>query len=239
MANILNPRPPLTAENMQVPAYDYDEFVAGHKIHFRLKNLPQGEDLIAVNKFKQKIAEIDAIIMQLPPDQRIMLANGTTITAKELQDTWRATEFTINFAGFNEYRNESARGEANTDSGHLIAAYNIDKLVEYNKTNYGVGGVEYLILHELAHGTAMGQANNGAAYGPPDYRMDTNENRANEILANDIAKAVALTLGLPPLPNANNGVDFPATNGNGYSPPSTLHPPTIPGLPPNLMPPII
>ncbi|MDO4708395.1 MAG: hypothetical protein Q4B94_01010 [Pseudomonadota bacterium] len=60
-----------------------------------------------------------------------------------------------------------------------------------------LAGTNYIALHELAHMTAAGRANNQAHGGQPDHSPGW---KKNESLANDVAHALLGHAGLPTLP---------------------------------------
>lgn len=201
------------------------EMVGTHSIKIEINRALTTNERNALNKLKDAIADMDAKIAILPPDGIITLPNGSQVTTNELRELWAKQEFKINETG-TSYSNGSTDGEAsfNSQTRTLTATYNIDKMVGYSNLT---GGLEYLVLHELAHVTAAGLASNAAAYAG-DNIMTSTEHKNNEILANDIVRAIQNALGLSILPNAGNGVDSPPTNGGGYSTPAPL--PIIPTI---------
>lgn len=157
----------------------------------------------AVNDLKTAVAAADAAIRAIPDNARVTLTDGTVVTGAELKDAWSKTDFQIVENG-TPFANGSGRGEADWNGGDPVVRSTIGNLEGYNA--HGQAGMNYLVLHELAH-FAEAQRN-GLAQAHADGTYSEAERLDHERDANDIARAIANQGGIPILTGP----------GDGYSP---------------------
>lgn len=194
-------------DDIKMP-FVHDEFVGNHKIGMKVDRALTEKEEAALKALKDAIAKIDEAMKKLPDGKILTLPNGKTVSTTELKELWSKAQFRINEAG-TSYQNGSTRGEAAFDpkTGELTATMNIDIISGYYSA--GKGGIEYMLFHELGHVTKAGLDSNADAY-KDDGKMDANEHHANELLANDIARAIQDALGLDTFPNPTRGYTTPA-----------------------------
>lgn len=163
----------------------------------------------AVEHLAQQIQKQTAAINALPDNATLRLANGSLVTGAELKALWSRADFVLN-DNEHVYANGGRLGESALNGGNPQISFNIGTVVGYNDS---AGGIAYVIAHELGHLTAAGQAANNAR--SPD----------NEMIANDVARAISNLQGITPMERAGGG---------GYSPGAADHfdiptPPPTPG----------
>lgn len=119
----------------------------------------------------------------------MQLANGSLVTGAELKALWSRADFVLNENG-NVYANGGILGESALNGGNPQISLNISTIVGYDNNP---GGMAYVIAHELGHLTAAGQAANNAR--SPD----------NEMIANDVARAISNLEGITPMVGPGGG----------------------------------
>jgi hypothetical protein len=142
-------------------------------------------ELTAIENLKVAIEAIEKAIKQLSDNAILRLPNGAVVTGAELKEIWAKTDFVINDNDV-AYRNDSYRGEANMVGDDPTVSFNIGRgLDDYD--NF-VGGMNYLVAHELGHLTQWGTS----------FVYD-------QTTANDISRALLNGAGLPYLANPGGG----------------------------------
>lgn len=151
------------------------------------------------------IREMTFNIAAINDTATLTLFNGQTVTGAELKDLWAKTDFVVNDNN-TLYPNGTARSEADYNNGNPVISINLSLLGNYDAL---VGGMNYLVRHELAHMTNAGRYENDR------YYSGQSTNELNERIANDIAWAIAGTVGhIEILPDS--GPQAPTIGG--YSP---------------------
>ncbi|WP_397580728.1 hypothetical protein [Sphingorhabdus sp.] len=159
----------------------------------------------AVNNLRDTVARVDAAIKGLPHNASVTLSDGSVVTAKELKEAWSKTDFEVVDNNY-PFPNRSGVSEADWNSGNPEVRAAISTLVNYGA--FGDAGMNFFVLHEIAHFAAAQRENLILVYGDGLYTKE--ERFGHEREANDIARAMAIAAGIPilidPLP------------GDGYSP---------------------
>ena len=152
---------------------------------------------VAIEKLKETIAALEAAIMALADNAVLTLPNGADVTGAELKAIWAKTDFVIN-DNHVTYSN-GGQGEALMAFGQPTISFNVGYLDQYDNL---VGGMNYLVAHELGH---LSQA------GTSFY--------TDQLTANDIARALLNGAGLPYL--ANPGYGYTSTAPLQFTVPSS------------------
>jgi len=140
----------------------------------------------ALNDLTQAIIHATQVIDQIPNDAVLTMENESTISGVELKQLWSKIDFEINEKG-TQYPNGLDTGQADYNNGNPYVSFNIDTIKDYNAFE---GGINFLVLHELAHMTNAGRDyyqnlfNSDGVYTVEEFKQ-------NERFANDIARAIA------------------------------------------------
>jgi hypothetical protein len=141
---------------------------------------PTEEQRKVIEALKEAIGRADKAISALPDNAKIRLSDGSTVSGKELKEVWAKTDFVLHPPGYNGYENQSGRGEAKYNGGDPIIAQNVDNVDGYLQR--GLAGMNYLVLHEVAHLTDSNRDADKRSRNPQSFI---------EQMANDIARAIA------------------------------------------------
>lgn len=142
-----------------------------------------------ITNLNNSIAKVGAWVANIPSNAYVLLENGDLVTGAEVKAAWAKTDFVVNKTGY-VYNagtpQASTNSEARWNNGDPVVSINLNMLNDYNLHD---GGMDYLVLHEVAHLT-------------PDQRFDyTNklnggytsaEALSHERMASDVARAVVL-----------------------------------------------
>jgi len=90
--------------------------------------------------------------------------------------------------GRSEYKNGLKTGEADYNGGNPVVSFNVDTLVRYNGI---ANGINFVVLHELAHMTDAAMDYYYELFTAPGDYMKNGGFERNERFANDIARAIA------------------------------------------------
>lgn len=152
----------------------------------------------------------------------MQLSDGRSVSGSELKSMWSMTDFVINDNA--TYGNGTSRSEADWNGGNPFIRMNLSQLVDYVDHP---GGMNDLVLHELAHMTSAGRDMNTSVWADGVYTPD--ETNANEKYANDIARGIANSVGAAIVDNPTYGYG----SGSGtFTTPAPPPPPTPPTPPP-------
>ncbi len=160
--------------------------LATPRVNVRIDRELKPEERTALAQLDASIQATTRTLGAIPAVARMTLADGRSVSGSELREMWSKTEFAIHDTGYNGYRNKSARGEADFNGGEPRIAFNIDVVERYG---HPLGGMNYLVLHEIGHMTSAGRETNEQVY--RDKVLTAEENRINERLANDVARGIA------------------------------------------------
>ena len=157
------------------------------------------------------MARLEPIIHGLNPSGVTTFADGQTVTNAEIINIFDNLRFTITDASFG-----INRGRAVAQVGtEYRDQFNAGDLLGYAHANYTMNeGMHFIILHEIAHVTLAGQAvdhmyNDNYVHRTGDIYFDyyasnpnlagaaSGEFLANEKWANNAAKALGTTIGVP------------------------------------------
>lgn len=155
-----------------------------------------------VDDLKAAVARADAAIQAIPDNARIALPDGSVVTGAELKAAWAKTDFEVVDNNY-PFANGSGRGEADYNNGDPMVRTTINNLMGYDA--HGAAGMNYLVLHEVAHFMQTQRDDLVAANADGSYSEA--ERHAHEQEANDIAQAIAQT----------GGLDILTSPGDGYS----------------------
>ena len=134
----------------------------------------------ALNDFAAALARNDAQVGRLQVHIGEQLSDGSVVSSNEIKSLFSQLNFIVNEAG-TTYGNATDRGQASYPN----VEFNLDTIVAYDKLS---GGLDFLALHELGHITAEAQNNyQGAA---ADGTITAAEMKTQEVMANDIARAI-------------------------------------------------
>ncbi|MGO1073412.1 hypothetical protein [Lysobacter sp. CA199] len=194
-ASTPTPAPAPTSSPAPAPAPAPADSVTAPTVNVNVGRALDADEQRAVDALNASIRDVTRTINGIPNEARMTLADGRTVSGEELRDMWSKTQFTLHHTGYNEYRNKSARGEADYNGGDPQIGYNIDNLTKYSRVP---GGMNYLVLHEIGHMTVAGRETNTDVH--RDDTLTHEENETNERLANDVARGIAHRGGLSILP---------------------------------------
>lgn len=152
----------------------------------------------ALENFKTAIELLTAAINSLADSAEVRLPNGSYINGAALKALWADTDFIINDNV--RYENNTRGGEAWMIDGEPTISFNIQYLDAYDNS---YGGMNYLIAHDFAHLTQWGM---------PNFY--------DQLTANDIAREILSSAGLPYLPNPDFG--YTGIAPFGFSTPSGI-----------------
>lgn len=130
---------------------------------------------------------------------QIKMANGVTVTAQEMKGYLSRLDFSVGEG--QTFSNGSNTSESIFNNGDTQINLNIATLVNYNAL---AGGLNYFVLHELAHDTTANRTLYNSLYNDADHYTANDVTRVEQD-ANDIAKAVANASGVNTLANPTYG----------------------------------
>lgn len=163
----------------------------------------------AVTKVQAQIDALTPKIEALPDGARIRMADGSEMTGAELKDLWNRIDFKITDAAFT-----TDRGGA-LDFGSGTSAINFNTVEGWGAWT---GGLGFLLLHEVAHFSEMGQTVDTAMWNAhlaaggtqANYDASSPYFQENEEFGNASALAMTATLEM------ELAGSFEPTNGYEY-----------------------
>lgn len=185
-------------------------------------NNPTQDEQRIINAFKGQINNVGSRMSKLA-DKKVLsvhLSDGSTkdVTGAEVKKLWSNAKFQIDPAG-TPYPNGTSRGASKDENG--VTHFAVDLLQSYapagTEQSYTDKAMAYVILHDISHNTEAGTAENlwQSKNGTKDqYGSYPN----NEKIANSIAKAIEIEIGLDPLATVNYDYDERSTH---FADPST------------------
>ncbi len=175
------------------------------------------EEQQAVNNLKATVARVDAAIKGLPNNASVTLPDGSVVTAQELKDAWSKTDFEVVDNNY-DFANRSGVSEADWNAGNPEVRVAISTIIGYGA--FGDAGLNFFVLHEVAHFAQAQRENLISVYGDGVYTEE--ERFGHEREASDIARAIAIAAGIPILidPLPNDGYSEVAPNFTTPTPPS-------------------
>lgn len=206
--------------------YDYqgNHYVQGqfdNVIHIDF--VPNDEQAALINRFRQAVENSRNAINGLHPDAELRLRDGLQVESYELKDLISKSSFRIDPPG-TRYPGAHGQqiGQADYNGGYPVIRLSLDSLEGYG---FHDGGLNTLVLHEIAHVTEAVRAFYSRVYNDADG-YTAQDAAAHEQLAFDVSRAIleARSLRIWRRPPADIAISLPLGMYQGTVVGASLHP---------------